>query len=132
MNKWRARLQMWLLITVFMILHGHATGSLPNSPAGMLVFHGSAALLDWLLLMVSPALLCRRLCGDMQWLFLASIVGNAGGWILYMIYAPPSLYNVFMWGLTVAQWLRLVIPDRHDANSSWLAVVLHRDRVGGG
>jgi hypothetical protein len=131
MTSWARRLFMWALITVVMIVHANATASLSNTPIGMLAFHGSAALLDWLLLLVAPAVLSGRLCDHTQWLCLLSIVGNAAGWLLYMAYAPPSFYNVFMWGLTVAQWLRLITPDRH-ADYLGLDLVPDRHRIRGG
>ena len=128
MTTWRARFQMWLLITGMMVIHAAATESLPNTPEAMLMFHGSAALLDWLLLCIAPKLLSGRLCDHTQWLLLTSICGNSAGWILYMRYAPPSYYNSFMWWLTAAQWVRLFIPDRHDADHLWSALVRHFDR----
>jgi len=131
MNSWRSRWYMWLLLSGVMFVHGQVTASLPNTPAAMLVFHGSAALCDWFLLGVTTAVLTGRLCDDVQWMCLASIAGNFGGWILYMGYASPSFYNVYMWGLTVAQWLRLLIPDRH-ADYSWVDMVRHRAHFGGG
>lgn len=121
---------MWLLITGVMLAHSLAMASLPNSPGGMLAFHGSAALLDWLLLLAAPFVLSGRLCDHTQHLLLASISGNALGWLLYMAYAPPVFYNVFMWVLTVAQWLLLVVPDRPDADRARGAVVFDRARVG--
>jgi len=131
MNTWRARFQMWLLITGILVVHAVSAGSLPNTPVAMLLFHGSAALLDWLLLCASSGLLSGRLCEHTQWLLLISICGNFAGWILYMSYAPPSYYNWFMWWLTVAQLVRLFIPDRH-ADYPGLDLVSDRHRIGGG
>lgn len=130
MNSWRARFQMWLLITGILASHAVAMESIPNEPEAMLLFHGSAALLDFLLLCVAPRLLSGRLCDHTQWLLLASICGNATGWILYMGYAPPSYYDWFMWWLTVAQWISLLIPDRY-ADYPGRDLVRHRDHFGG-
>lgn len=130
MNSWRVRFTVCILMMTIMAMHDIATESVPNTPEGMLVYHGSGALFDWLLLMIVPRCLSGDLCKHSQWLLLVSIIGNFGGWILYMAYASPSLYNVFMWVLTAAQWLRLIIPDRHDAVDSWFDLVRHRDRLG--
>ena len=131
MNSWRARFTAAALILLAMCGHGWATHQLPNTPVDMLLFHGSAALVDLGLLFAAPAVLNGRLCVDSQLLLLASIVGNAAGWLLYMAYAPPIIYNVYMVTLTYAQLMRLIIPDRH-ADSTGSTLVRHPDRIGGG
>ena len=130
MNSWRARCVAALLMLLAIYGHGVATEPLPNTPAGMLMFHGSAALVDLLMLYTAPAVLCGWLCTDTQKLLLASIVGNFAGWLLYMAYVSPIFYNSFMWALTYAQLLRLFIPDRH-ADPLGLDLVCHPDHLGG-
>lgn len=120
-----------------MVAHHLLTASLDNTPTGMLLFHGSALMTDWLLLwLVAPLLLQGRLLDLSQWFLVAFMVGNALGWILYMSYAPPSIYNVFMWVLTVAQWACFFIPDRTDEDNtsyrSWFDMVRHRNIGGSG
>jgi hypothetical protein len=110
--------------------HGWATRLLPNTPVDMLLFHGSAALVDLLLLYLAPAVLKGRLCADSQKLLFVSIVGNATGWLLYMAYVSPIFYNVFMVGVTYAQLLRLFIPDRH-ADPLGSTLVRHPNCLGG-
>jgi hypothetical protein len=110
--------------------HGWATAQLPNTPVDMLLFHGSAALIDLFMLYAAPAVLNGRLCTDTQKLLLASIVGNAAGWLLYMAYVSPIFYNTFMVALTYAQLLRLFIPDRH-ADPLGSTLVRHPDCLGG-
>jgi hypothetical protein len=122
MNGWRCRVALGLLMTSALATHAAATATLPNNPAGMLAFHGSAATVDLLLLYLTPWFVSGRLCDDMERLNQASIVGNALGWGLYMAYAPPTLYNALMWGLTWLQWLRLALDD--DAiDSLWSGLV---------
>lgn len=130
MNTWRVRCLGCASILLTMLVHARATETLPNSPVGMLAFHGSAALLDLLLLIAAPAALHGRLCTDCQRLLLASIIGNFVGWLLYMAYVSPIYYNCCMWALTYAQLLRLFIPDRH-ADLPGLDLVCHRDHLGG-
>jgi hypothetical protein len=116
MIMWRSRLFTALLFFAAMEIHELSTADLPNSSVGMLMFHGSAALVDLILLYAVPALTKDRLCDDMQALCLASIVVNFVGWILYMAYAPPIFYNVLSWSLAYAQWLRLFMVDSNDAH----------------
>lgn len=131
MNSLRSRGSAALLILLAMYGHGWATAELPNTPAGMLMFHGSAALIDLLMLYATPAVLHGRLCTDTQRLLLASIVGNFAGWLLYIAYVSPVFYNGVMWVLTYVQLLRLFIPDRH-ADPLGLDLVCHSDHLGGG
>lgn len=137
MNSWRARGLMLSVILGAMIGHWHLTSSLDNNPVDMLLFHGSAMMTDWLLLwLVAPFLLQGRLLDMTQWILVASMVFNAIGWLLYMRYAPPSIYNISMWVLTAAQWICFFIPDRTDEDNtsdrSWFDMVRHRYIGGSG
>ena len=129
MNSWRARGIAASLMLLATYGHGWATRLLPNDPVDMLLFHGSAALVDLLLLYLAPAVLSGRLCVDSQKLLLASIVGNGAGWLLYMTYAPPFIYNVYMVALTYAQLMRLIYPDRH-ADPARSDLVRHSGCIG--
>ncbi len=113
MNSWRSRALAASLMLLAIYGHGWATHRLPNTPIDMLLYHGSGALVDLFMLYAAPAVLSGRLCVDSQKLLLASIVGNGAGWLLYMAYAPPVFYNVYMVALTYAQLMRLIYPDRH-------------------
>jgi len=120
MNSWRARAGMLAVIVGAMLLHRFLIDSAKhNTPTGMLLFHGTAMLADWLLLwLVAPLLLQGRLLDWSQWFLVAFMFGNAIGWLLYMSYAPPSIYNTYMWVLTVAQWACFFIPDRTDEDNT--------------
>ena len=130
MNSWRARCLAVALMLLAMYGHSWATVDLPNTPVHALLFHGSAALVDLFMLYAAPAVLSGRLCTDSQKLLLASIVGNAAGWLLYMAYAPPVFFNCYMWAVTYAQLLLLIIPDRH-ADPLGSTLVRHPDGLGG-
>lgn len=116
MIVWRSRICIGSLFLAMMHLHEISTSALPNTPAGMLMFHGSAALCDLILLRAVPVLLTDRLCDDMQTLCLVSIVVNFVGWIAYMAYAPPIFYNVISWSLAYVQWGRLLLVDGDDTD----------------
>ena len=127
MNEWRSRIFSAMLFLAVMKFHEYATISLPNSPIGMLIFHGSAGLLDFILLRSVSAIIAGQLCDDMEFLCLASIVVNFVGWILYMAYAPPIFYNVISWSLAYVQWLRLFMVDSNDAHHFGLHLVRRFD-----
>lgn len=131
MNSWKARCLAVAFILLAMWVHHTCSASLGNTPVHMLLFHGSAALLDLSLLYAAPLLLRGRLCLDTQKLLLASIVGNFAGWILYMAYVSPRWYDAYMWALTYAQLLRFFLPDRH-ADLPGLDLVRHPHSIGGG
>ncbi len=108
-----------MLAVVFLLAikaHSIALDGKPNTDAGLLCFHLSAAVVDLLLLKSSPRFVEGRLCSDMQILCLVSMVANFVGWIAYTAYAPPIFYNTFMWGLSYVQWGRLLLVDRHGAD----------------
>jgi hypothetical protein len=130
MTSWRPRLiaaaTLWMAIQV----HGHSTSSLPNTPLGMLVFHGSAAAVDMLLLCCAPRLLAGRLCREFETLCIVSMIVNFSGWLAYLAYAPPIFYNAAAWGLSYVQWARLFIVDRHDADHLGFNLVFGAHRVG--
>ena len=113
-NPWRYRLLAGLLIFVVMQMHSLVTEALPNTPFGMLMFHGSAALCDLMLIYSFPSILDGKLCRNMEALCIASIVGNAIGWFAYLAYAPPFMYNFLMYALTYIQWGRLLMADNND------------------
>jgi hypothetical protein len=117
---------LWAVVKV----HSEIASGLGNTPVGMLMFHGSAALTDLLLLHCAPTLLSGALCDDMQNLCLVSIVANFAGWLLYLAYTPPEFYNSFMWGLGCVQSLRLFLVDSDDANHMGLHLVRRPDFLG--
>lgn len=131
MNSWRCRAILGLLIWLAMDVHAQAFHGVPNTPEGMLAFHGSAATIDWLLYHATRYVVTEDLQDDMETMFLISIAGNALGWALYMSYAPPYFYNGFMWALGYVQWIRLFLVGRHDANHLWLHLVRRAPAVRG-
>lgn len=105
------RLLTVLLLVATWFAHHHATAGLPNTPTGMLAYHGSAALVDLFILATLPRFLAGQLCDDLQTTCLLSIVANFAGWLAYMAYAPPSYYNTVMLGLSIVQFIRLLLVD---------------------
>lgn len=130
MNPFAIRFQVWLGMALALAAHAFATDSAPNTPEGMLVYHGSGALMDWLLGMVVMTALVGKRATIMRNLILAAICTNFAGWLLYMTYVSPIYYNVAMWGLTCAQCAVLFFPDRNDATDPWFAMVRYAHRRG--
>lgn len=115
-NSWHKRIFTLLLFVVAMYIHAYSMDDVENTPMGMLVFHGSAGLVDLTLLYAVPMLLKGKLCDDMQMLCFFYIGLNFAGWLLYMAYAPPVIYNTTAWVLTYIQWGRLLVTDETNAN----------------
>jgi hypothetical protein len=111
MNTRRSRLLTLAAYIGALVLHGWLMKFKPPGEHGMLLFHTSAALFDWILFRITGHVLAGKLCDHMQALCIASMIGNALGWERYMAYAPPFLYNSFMWGLACAQLIRLGFGD---------------------
>jgi len=131
MNPWRYRLAAGLLIYAVMQAHAFAMENVPNSPGGMLLFHGSAALCDLMLIYCLPWFVSGELCLHLESSCSVSMICNAIGWFLYLAYAPPSIYNTLMWSITYLQWGRLLMADSDDPDSVGCNMVFsnHTGRV---
>lgn len=116
MNTWQKRVLTFLVFVLALSVHAFCLDDSPNTPMGMLVFHGSAGLVDLTLLYATPSLLNGKLCDDIQTTCLWSIALNFEGWLLYMAYAPPYIYNTSVWFLNFMQWGRLLVTDENNAN----------------
>lgn len=116
MSGWRSRMLAGLMMLLVMQMHSLSLADVENTPAGMLLYHGSAAAVDLLLLFSAPWLLSGRLCDDMQALNLASVFANFVGWVAYLAYQPPVFYDTIMQWLTCVQFIRLFIVDRYGAD----------------
>lgn len=116
--NWRQRAGFALLLALVFVLHGLAFADVENSPAGMLVYHGSAMLGDYALLRAAPSALDGRILDDIERLCLASMCLNFLGWIAYLAYASPVIYDISIMVVTYVQFLRLIL-DSDDALSLW-------------
>ena len=129
MNIWRSRIAFGGVSLGIALLHAWALSDVSNTDFGMLLFHGSAAACELFLIALVPHILSGQVCTDMETLSIVSIVANAIGWFLYVASYPPVFFDVFTWGLSYVQAIRLAIPDRYDADHNWTA--LFRGGVGG-
>jgi len=129
---WRGRLAMLALIGGAIGLHSFLMADIPNSPQGMLMFHGSAAGLDLLLLFCARFFLQPEMTTDIEVLFFLSILVNFFGWLAYIAYAPPIYYNSSMWALTVITAVRLLTKGDYGngvTRRAWFGMV-HSWRTG--
>lgn len=116
MNGWRSRIIVAVLMLLATNIHAFALAGKPNTDAGMALFHGSAAAVDFLLLWSAPRFISGRLCTDTQILCLVSCFANFLGFIAYQAYASPDYYNHFMWSLAYVQYGRILLVDHHGAD----------------
>lgn len=71
-----------------------------------------------------------KLLSDMQYINLASICANFIGWILYMAYLPPTIYDALIQSLLLVQWIRLIWTDNYNVNPIGHFMV-HSDNTSG-
>ena len=116
MNPWRYRALTGFMFWLAMRVHGEIASFLPNTLEGMAAFHLSAALVDFLLLVIVSVLVSGRLCDAMETLCYVSMCVNFMGFIAYVCYFPPVFYNTVMWGLSYVQFARLLVADRYDSD----------------
>jgi len=117
MNGWRSRLVLSAVFLAVNTTHNMVTEPFPNTPGWMLVYHGSAAAVDYLLLRCSPWFIAGQLCDDIEALCFASMFANSLGWALYMAKIPPEFYDTLTLGIIYVQYFRLLLMDRHDAHT---------------
>ena len=81
------------------------------------MYHGGAALFDFVTLVISAHLLVGRLSDEMQSLCLIAMCVNAVGWILYLAWIPALVYNSALIGVSHVQYLRLLLGDHNGVDS---------------
>lgn len=129
LNGLSARLLAGLVLFLIPIAHHEIFGGVPNSPVGMLVHHGTAALADFFLMLSAGLILSGELCEDMEMLCLASITANFLGWIFYLSYFPPTIYTSFIAGIGYMQYIVLLLVDKDDAGTIGDRVVYQHNSV---
>lgn len=126
-NKWSTRLFVGLALWLAALVHQKTCINVANTPAGMFLYHGAAALFDFATLAVSAHVLEGQLSDDMQTLCLVSMLVNFCGWIAYLAYTPPITYNYAIGVLGYVQYARLFLGDSYDANRLGNYLVRRRD-----
>jgi hypothetical protein len=113
-NTIRARAFAALSIWAIQTIHANLLSGVENTPVGMLTYHLSASVCDLLVILFSRSFLSSRLLLEVQTVNLASIVANGAGWLLYMSYHPPAMYNLMIAALGFLQWAILLFRGRYD------------------
>jgi hypothetical protein len=130
MNTWRNRLFVGLILLLAQKLHAEVNAPLPNTQGWALIFFGSAATLEGLICTIIPKKLDGQLCDHMLILGLVCVIVDALGFLGYMTKTPSIYYNTVMWGISYAQWLRLLFVDSDHALSVWTALVRRTHSLG--
>lgn len=130
MIGWRARLATALAFLAAGYVQQVAFAGIDNSPAGLLAYHGSAALADLFMLMCASSILRGTIADDIERLCMASIVVNFFGWIAYLAYLSPVAYNAAILVIGGAQYMRLLYVGHNDAINLRRLMVRGRDTVG--
>lgn len=129
-GKWHDRAIAAAIICLVQYTHQRCLAGVDNTPAAMLLYHGSAALADFLVIAVAAHCLKGQISQDIQSLNLIAMAVNCFGWIAYLAYAQPTAYNTAIGVLGYVQMVRLIWPGRHDPDYLRLNLVL-RDYFGG-
>jgi hypothetical protein len=123
MNDWRFRVVVAAMLYVLADIHDQATIDWPNNSWWMLLYHGSAATLEFLIFLSLPWLLKGKLLHQMQTLSVACICVNFCGFFIYQAKAPPFLNDFLIGVLGYVQYGKLFMGDRNVSD-------LIRDCVG--
>lgn len=125
-NGWAERLAALAVFAGCATLH-YFVADVPNTPVGMFEYHSTAAAVDGFLAVCCSIILTGGLRRDMQLLCIASMNANFVGWILYLMYLPPTFYNGVIWAISGVQLIRLFSGGVNAADPSWIGVVHRRD-----
>lgn len=117
-DNWRNRLFVAVAYIVVQEAHKMLSIGLPNNDGGMFLYHASAMIADFYLMVLVYQCLSGPIVLDLCAMSFASLVANAVQWLLYLAYFPPNFYNYVVTGVGYAQLLRLLWnPSGHD--HSW-------------
>lgn len=122
-GKWHDRIAVTVVIYLLQAAHQHATASVENTPLGMLLYHGSATLADFAIIAVASYCLKGKISFHLQCLNLCAMAVNAIGWIAYLAYLPPDLYDISIAGLGYVQFLRIIWIGSDDLDNPWTRMV---------
>lgn len=124
MNWWRRCLALGLVFMATGWAFDKATVGIENTPAAMLLYHGSAATVDLVMFRVTGFFVTAHLQRDIEALCIASIAVNALGWALYLAWTPPTIYNLLIEGLNYVLAIRLFMGDGDVMDlSNWRGLV---------
>lgn len=129
LKEWQSRLMAAVAIFFIQSAHQYGANDAANTPLGMLIYHGSAMMADFCIIVVASEILRSRISLDIQCLNMAAMAVNALGWIFYLAYLPPLLYDAMIMALGYAQWIRLLWMD-DDAVNTLRAGLVRRDATG--
>lgn len=111
MNTWRHRASLGLAFLITAMVFDSMTEGVPNTPNGMLLYHGGAGTFDLAMAVMARLFITGYLRRDVEALCYASLASNALGWALYLARTPPTLYDSLITGLNYGLAARLLMGD---------------------
>lgn len=116
-GKWHDRLIAFLLICLVQEVHKFGVSWLPRDADIGFVYFGSAALADFLTIVIAAHCLKGQLSNHIQWINWASMVTQAIGFLNYeLAVTPPAAYNAVIGVLVYVQLVRFIWVDRNDVD----------------
>ena len=115
--EWAARVTAILAMLVLDDLHEAIFGEPENSPLGVTVYIGTAALCNALSVVFFAHVLKGKLSYDLQRLAFCAIVLNSVSWVLFMAQQSPSSINFLMSMVTYGMFTRVCWVSDNDTDS---------------
>ena len=91
-----------------------ASDLLLSNETGLLYYYGSAVFDVATIIIISRVAKASSMALTIQKICLASIVLNFFGWVMWMLYMPPVMYNSLFIALYVCALLTLITRNKSD------------------
>lgn len=127
---WPGRFTAILFMVILDKAHSVAFGHPQNTPLGVTVYCGTAALFSAAAVVFYSHALQGCLAYDMQRLALCAIFLNASSWIFYMAQESPSIINFLMKMVTYGMFLRVCWINDDDTDYGGWRDLLRRCNSG--
>jgi len=115
-GAWKKRLLVALIFVLVQQIHRWLFSDLAPTDERQFIYHATAALCDFGLIVIATHLLDGQLAADIESLCYASMSTNALGWILFTAYYPPTIYNMVAGAIVYVQIFRLIWIGRNDVD----------------
>lgn len=123
-GAWQKRLLAALIFVLVQQVHRWLFSDLAPTDEQQFIYHATAALCDYSLIVITAHLLYGPLASDIESLCYASIATNAIGWVLFTAYYPPTVYNLIAGVIVHVQIIRLIWIGHFDVDRIGNSLVL--------
>lgn len=104
------RLYASMVFVIFTVGHEWAFSDLDG-----LAYYGTAAIFDFLIILITWAIRpIPKLVINIHKICILSIIANAFGWVMWVLYLPPTAYNVAYTFIYAAALLAMIKKDGSD------------------